>query len=691
MHSLLILSFFILTLSAAVTAHQNTHIVRFKNKHARDVYLNALARDCPSQPSIELLNGVFVGAIISHDSQHSFEQEHRNLNRLHILSTDPNSDVDLIEAFEQDAEFQISQSRVTQTDAPWHLDRIDQDALPLTTTFDHLENDRGDPVNVYVVDTGIRISHQEFQGRARAAFSSQQGLPAGDDCNSHGTHVAALVAGHISGVNKNAIVHDVRVMDCTGRGSNSDIIRGLDWIANNAQKPALINLSLGGGLSESIDAATMGLIKKGLLPVIAAGNEVTDACTKSPARVSEALTVGASTNKDIRAPFSNFGTCVDIFAPGFQISSASHDSDNGFVTMSGTSMSSPIVAGVASLHLAQFGDLTPAQLKAKVLKDAVKSVDTIISPLVKVPLEFTCPKNFGGINCTTPLCGNKLATHAEVCMGRGECISPNACQCDEGYVGTNCENFQCFGHAHEGDAQVCSGHGACVAVDQCECLAGYSGKECEIAPPTTCFSRDAHDSRVCSGHGDCVSNDHCACMSEYSGEDCSSFSCFGKSAYSTRACSGNGFCSSANNCTCHEGFNGFDCESRLDSTDGILVAVISGAPAVVQHSEENITFSGESSFDRATNDNQGLEFEWSCTELRTDSRKSNRCVEIGGRGPELHIDMTQMDILKGGQFEIRLTVTKGESKSQASALFAVLGEECEGEDTCDDELCIATQ
>jgi subtilisin family serine protease len=199
-----------------------------------------------------------------------------------------------------------------------------------------------------VIDTGIRTSHSQFGGRASNVFDAFGG--SGADCNGHGTHVAGTIGGSTYGVAKSALLRGVRVLDCNGSGSTSGVIAGVDWVRNNRINPAVANMSLGGGASSSLDTAVNNLANSGVAIAVAAGNSNTDACTQSPARAASAITVGSTTTSDARSSFSNFGVCLDLFAPGSGILSSWFSSDTATATLSGTSMASPHVAGAAALY-----------------------------------------------------------------------------------------------------------------------------------------------------------------------------------------------------------------------------------------------------------------------------------------------------------------------------------------------------
>ena len=229
----------------------------------------------------------------------------------------------------------------------WGLDRVDQRDLPLDQNYKtpYL----GEAVHSYIIDTGIRSTHQEFVGRIGKGFSALENDASTEDCNGHGTHVVATVAGATAGVALQTIVHPVRVFSCSGGSSWNTIIKAIDWVIANHKKPANINMSLGGGANQAIDTAVENAVKAGVSVVVAAGNSNADACQSSPARAPSAITVAASSNNDRRASFSNWGACVDLFAPGQNIVSAAHTGDDQYRSLSGTSMASPHVAGAVSL------------------------------------------------------------------------------------------------------------------------------------------------------------------------------------------------------------------------------------------------------------------------------------------------------------------------------------------------------
>ncbi|MCX4979580.1 S8 family peptidase [Streptomyces sp. NBC_00620] len=252
----------------------------------------------------------------------------------------------------------------------WGLDRIDQRGLPLNKSYTWPES-AGKGVTAYVIDTGIRITHKDFGGRASYGWDFVGNDKTAKDGNGHGTHVAGTIAGAKYGVAKKTKVVAVRVLDNNGAGTTAQVIAGIDWVTKHAKKPAVANISLGGYANAQLDAAVRNSIASGVTYAVAAGNDGLPAGLYSPARVKQALTVGASDRTDARASFSNTGAILDLFAPGVAITSASYASDTGKATYSGTSMASPHVAGAAALYLADHTRATPAQVGKALVKQAV--------------------------------------------------------------------------------------------------------------------------------------------------------------------------------------------------------------------------------------------------------------------------------------------------------------------------------
>jgi subtilisin family serine protease len=258
----------------------------------------------------------------------------------------------------------------TQTNATWGIDRIDQANLPLNGTYSYTNTGAG--VTAYIIDTGIKTSHNEFGGRASwgANFS---GGP-NDDCNGHGTHVAGTVGGQTYGVAKGVALVAVKVLNCSGSGTTTGVVSGIDWVAQNRAGPSVANMSLGGGASTTLDNAVNAAVNSGVVFAVAAGNSSANACNYSPARAPAAITVGATTSTDARASYSNYGTCLDIFAPGSGITSAWKSSNTATKTISGTSMATPHVTGVAALYLQSNPNASPGTVRNALVGNATSGV-----------------------------------------------------------------------------------------------------------------------------------------------------------------------------------------------------------------------------------------------------------------------------------------------------------------------------
>ena len=277
------------------------------------------------------------------------------------LAADPN-----VAYVEEDA---YVHSTGTQNNPPWGLDRTDQRDLPLSTTYTYGTTGAG--VDAYIIDTGIRTAHQEFGGRATVGTDTIGDGQNGQDCNGHGTHVAGTVGGATYGIAKNVSLIAVRVLSCSGSGSNAGVIAGVDWVTANRNGPSVANMSLGGGISTALDTAVQNSINSGVTYAIAAGNDNGgNACNSSPARVGGALTVGSSTITDSRSSFSNIGTCLDLFAPGSNILSSWYTSNSATNTISGTSMATPHVAGAAAVYLEANPSAAPSAVNTALVNAA---------------------------------------------------------------------------------------------------------------------------------------------------------------------------------------------------------------------------------------------------------------------------------------------------------------------------------
>ncbi|XP_006825313.1 aqualysin-1-like [Saccoglossus kowalevskii] len=310
------------------------------------------------------LPGMGIGIKIRYSHGFAIEAQEKNINQLRTM--------DEFEYIEEDGIYKI--------DVEWGCDRTDQRNLPLNGVANF--NGDGSGTHVYIIDTGLRHTHVEFGGRASFFFDFEP-LNQGDDCNGHGTHCGGTSVGIDVGIAPAASVYSVRVMNCNGIGLTTNIVDGIDAVANGGTMPGAANLSLGGGPSPAMDDATTRLTEAGYTTAVAAGNSNEDACDGSPSRESTSITVGATTDQDARSSFSNYGTCLEIFAPGSSVRSSYNTCDSCYATLSGTSMAAPHVCGVAAVLLS--GDQCTDNTSCRTRIEADATEDVVSDPGIGSP------------------------------------------------------------------------------------------------------------------------------------------------------------------------------------------------------------------------------------------------------------------------------------------------------------------
>ncbi|WJV44474.1 S8 family peptidase [Streptomyces flavofungini] len=349
----------------------------------------AVARDLVARADGARVGHVYRAALHGFSARMSQAQAARTAADSRVAYVRQDTRVRIAETPTRPAPKPLAAADGTQPDAPWGLDRIDQRQLPLSTTYTYRTT--APDVSVYVIDTGLRTTHREFGGRASVGIDTVNDGQNGNDCHGHGTHVGGVAAGSTYGVAKEAELVAVRVLNCQGSGTTSGVVAGIEWVTAKAAKPAVANMSLGGGASDVLDRAVRNSIRSGVTYAVSAGSsgQPGGACSASPARLPEAITVAGSDRSDRVMSSSNTGKCVSLYAPGAQIPSAWRDSDTATATLSGTSMATAHASGAAALHLGFRPGDTPAQVKKGLVDNATGGVLQGPVPVVPDKLLYT--------------------------------------------------------------------------------------------------------------------------------------------------------------------------------------------------------------------------------------------------------------------------------------------------------------
>ncbi|MEV8378312.1 S8 family serine peptidase [Kribbella sp. NPDC056861] len=358
------------------------------------------------------------------------------------LAADPE-----VKYVEQDG---IAKATDRQANPTWGLDRIDQLKLPLDQGYTYATKAAG--VTAYVVDTGIYKTHSDFGGRATDGYDFIDNDAVANDCNGHGTHVAGTIGSTTYGVAKGVSLVGVRVLNCQGQGEWSQVIGGIDWVAQNAKKPAVANMSLGGEANTSVDDAVKRAVAAGVTFSLAAGNDNgANACNTTPARVPEAITVGSTDNQDNRSSFSNIGSCLDLFAPGSNVTSTWNN--GGTNSISGTSMATPHVTGAAALYLAGNPTAAPSAVASALTSNA--STGQVKNPGTGSPNKLLYTGFIGGGTPEPPTCAGGSSTEDAAIPDAGAAVSTSTTitGCDGNGTSTTSVKVD-INHSYTGDLQV---------------------------------------------------------------------------------------------------------------------------------------------------------------------------------------------------------------------------------------------